>query len=254
MPKNIKNNSDDLTSIARRHGTDKADIHFYASHYETHFSKFRNAKINLLEIGVGGYDKPDEGGASLRMWKEFLKKGNIFSIDIYDKQLLEEDRIKIFQGSQIDKAFLMSVVNEIGPIDIIIDDGSHINRHVITSFILLFPFLNIGGIYAIEDVQTSYWSDHGGDSFNLKKNNTTMNFFKNLADGLNFEEFDNPYYKPTYFDRHIVSIHFYHNLIFIYKGLNNEGSLAPFNDPVRRKKNRTRLKYILRLVRSKLLI
>ena len=254
MFKNFKNASDDLTSIAKKYGTDKADGHFYTSHYETHFGKFRNKKINLLEIGVGGYDKPDEGGESLRMWKEFFKNGNIFSIDIYDKHLLEEDRIKIFRGSQTDKAFLTSVVREIGPLDIIIDDGSHINSHVATSFNILFPFLKIGGVYAIEDVQTSYWPDHGGDSFNLKKPNTTMNFFKNLTDGLNYEEFDNPYYTPSDFDKHIVSIHFYHNLVFLYKGLNNEGSLAARNDPIRKKKNRRRLKYILRLIRSKLLI
>ena len=31
-------------------------------------------------------------------------------------------------------------------------------------------------------------------------------------------------YKQTYFDKKIVSMHFYHNLIFIYKGNNNEKS------------------------------
>ena len=254
MLKNSQNTHDDLTSIAKKHGTDKADGHFYMLHYETHFSKFKNEKINLLEIGVGGYDKPDEGGASLRMWKEFFKRGNIFGIDIYDKHLLEEERITIFKGSQTDRAFLTSVINETGPLDIIIDDGSHINSHVINSFNILFPLLKVGGIYAIEDIQTSYWPDHGGNSFNLNKSDTTMNFFKKLTDGLNYEEFDNPYYKPSDFDKHIVSIHFYHNLIFLYKGLNNEGSLAARNDPVRKKKNRRRLKYILRLVRSKVLI
>lgn len=254
MLNNFKNTSDDLTAIAKKHGTDKVNGHFYTTHYETHFSKFRDEKINLLEIGVGGYDKPDKGGASLRMWKEYFKQGNIFGIDIYDKHLLEEERIKIFKGSQTDRAFLMSVIDETGPLDIIIDDGSHINSHVITSFNILFPILKNDGIYAIEDVQTSYWPDHGGNSFNLKKQNTTMNFFKNLTDGLNYEEFDNPYYTPTDFDKHIVSIHFYHNLIFLYKGLNNEGSLAARNDPIRRRKNRKRLKYILRLILSKLLM
>jgi len=51
-----------------------------------------------------------------------------------------------------------------------------------------------------------------------------MNFFKSLIDGLNYEEFTLDEYVPTYFDRHIVAMHFYHNLVFIYKGLNNEGS------------------------------
>ena len=247
----MEDNSIDLTSLARKYGTDKVDFHFYTEHYQTHFAKFRNAEINLLEIGVGGWDKPDEGGESLRMWKEFFQRANIFGIDIYDKHLLEEERIKLFQGSQTDRDFLTSVANEIGSLDIVIDDGSHINSHVITSFRVFFPFLSIGGIYAIEDLQTSYWPDFGGDSFDLKNPNSTMNFLKRRADGLNYKEFDNPYYKPAYLDQHIVSIHFYHNLAFIYKGLNTEGSPPACSEAVK-KKNRRKLKYILRLIRSKL--
>jgi demethylmacrocin O-methyltransferase len=49
-----------------------------------------------------------------------------------------------------------------------------------------------------------------------------MNFFKNLTDCLNHQEIPDENYKETYFDKKIVSIHFYHNLVFIYKGDNDE--------------------------------
>ena len=120
------------------------------------------------------------------------------------------------------------MAQEIGTIDIVIDDGSHYNEHVIKTFKVLFPLLGPRGIYAVEDTQTSYWSEVAGEpwggSSDLSAPFTTMNFFKSLVDGLNFEEFTLPDYRPTYFDRHIVSMHFYHNLVFVYKGLNNEGS------------------------------
>lgn len=58
-----------------------------------------------------------------------------------------------------------------------------------------------------------------------------MNYFKSLIDCLNHQEFVKRDYLPTYFDQHIVSVHFYHNLIFIYKGLNNEESNVSFEDP-----------------------
>jgi len=58
----------DLTFLAEIYGTDKWGEHWYTPHYEFHFHKFRKKKINLLEIGVGGYDKPYSGGSSLRMW------------------------------------------------------------------------------------------------------------------------------------------------------------------------------------------
>ena len=167
----------------------------------THLKKFRFNKINLLEIGVGGYKNPLGGGHSLRMWKKYFPFGRIFSLDIYDKSSLQENRIKIFKGSQIDKDFLEGVSDYIGEIDIIIDDGSHINEHVIKSFNILFPKLKDGGVYIVEDTQTSYWEDYGGDSKDLKNPKTMMNYFKNLTDSLNNQEFTLPNYRQTYFDK-----------------------------------------------------
>jgi demethylmacrocin O-methyltransferase len=196
----------------------------------THLERFRYRRINLLEIGVGGYENPHLGGKSLRMWKKYFPFGNIFSIDIYDKSSLQENRIKIFKGNQIDKDFLNKVTDKIGGIDIIIDDGSHINEHVIGTFNILFPKLKDEGIYVIEDTQTSYWEDFGGNSKNLNNPKTIMNYFKSLTDALNNQEFLIPNYKQNYFDKKIVSMHFYHNMIFIYKGNNDEKSNLVVNN------------------------
>jgi demethylmacrocin O-methyltransferase len=196
----------------------------------THLERFRYRRINLLEIGVGGYENPHLGGKSLRMWKKYFPFGNIFSIDIYDKPSLQENRIKIFKGNQIDKDFLNKVTDKIGGIDIIIDDGSHINEHVIGTFNILFPKLKDKGIYVIEDTQTSYWEDFGGNSKNLNDPKTIMNYFKSLTDALNNQEFLIPNYKQNYFDKKIVSMHFYHNMIFIYKGNNDEKSNLVVNN------------------------
>ena len=206
-------------------GTDKWGAHWYTQHYHTHFKKIRNKKLNILEIGVGGYDSPTIGGNSLRTWKSYFGKSNIYGIDIYEKNELEEKRIKIFKGSQIDDFFLHNVCQSIGEIDIIIDDGSHLNRHVIESFRILFPFLKTNGIYVVEDLETSYWSSMGGNSNDLKNADTSINFFKSLVDSLNHEEFIKPGYNKSYFDLNIVEVHFYHNMVFIVKGKNNEKSI-----------------------------
>jgi demethylmacrocin O-methyltransferase len=212
----------DLTKLGAIHGTDKTGFHFYTPHYVTHLKRFKNKKINLLEIGVGGDENPCLGGHSLRMWKAYFSHGKIFGLDIYDKKPLEEERIKIFKGSQVDKEFLEHVANEIGSIDVIVDDGSHINWHVIETFKLLFPKLKDGGIYVVEDVQTSYWPKSGGDSADLKNPATMMNYFKSLTDCLNHQEFAISNYEKSYYDKKIISMHFYHNMIFIYKGNNDE--------------------------------
>ena len=102
-----------LDKLGKIYGTDKKGSHFYTPHYMTHLERFRYRKINLLELGVGGYKNPHSGGKSLRMWKKYFPFGNIFSIDIYDKSSLQEDRITIFKGSQIDKIFLNKVTEKI---------------------------------------------------------------------------------------------------------------------------------------------
>ncbi|MFN5464660.1 MAG: class I SAM-dependent methyltransferase [Cyanobacteriota bacterium] len=218
----------DLNELAKKFGTDKTDHHFYMQHYQNHFSKWRRKKFNLLEIGIGGYEDPRGGGQSLRVWKAFFPHANIYALDIYDKSYHDESRIKTYMGSQVDETLLKRIVEEAGGFDIIIDDGSHINEHVITTFNLLFPRLNLDGIYVVEDLQTSYWetdafgNDWGG-SKDLQAPFTSMNLLKNLVDCLNYQEFMIDHYSPSYFDKHIKAISFYHNIAFIEKGKNEEG-------------------------------
>lgn len=213
-----------LSKMAIIHKTDKYGYHFYTPHYQNHFKKYKFKNNNILEVGVGGYEDPFIGGNSLRMWKSYFPFSEIYSLDIHDKSFLQEKRIKIFKGSQVDVDFLDDVINKIGDLDLIIDDGSHMNVHVIESFKYLFPKLKNGGIYVVEDTQTSYWKDYGGNSNNFDDKNTIYGFFKSLIDSLNNEEFTIDNYNKNYYDKHIISMHFYHNMIFIYKGDNNEVS------------------------------
>ena len=211
----------DLRWMARRYGTDKWGVHRYADHYQTHLGHLKRCRFNLLEIGVGGYDLPDQGGASLRMWKAFFPRANIFAIDIFEKSKLEEPRIKIFRGSQDDPEFLRRVAQEIGQIDVVIDDGSHVNAHVLASYQTLFPLLSSDGIYAIEDMQTTYWPAFGGTP-DATGQDTSVALIKRLIDGLNWEEIPNR--EPTPSDPAIRALHVYHNLAFIIKGDNQEGT------------------------------
>ena len=88
----------DLNKLARLYGSDKWGYHWYTQHYQRHFHTLRR-RLNILEIGVGGYESPTEGGESLRMWKSFFPRSQIYGIDIHDKSALQEKRITIFKGS-----------------------------------------------------------------------------------------------------------------------------------------------------------
>ena len=212
-----------LRAIASEMGTDKEGHHSYADAYERHLGHLRDEPITLLEIGIGGYTDPLAGGASLRMWKAFFPRAHIVGLDINDKSALAEDRITIERGSQADPAVLEQIARDHGPFDVVIDDGSHWCKHVIASFTALFPHVTENGIYAIEDLQTSYWETYGGSS-GANRGGTSMTMLASLVDGLNYAEFDLPSYQPTYTDRWIRSMTFYHNLAFIQKGPNLESS------------------------------
>jgi hypothetical protein len=213
-----------LGEIAIAHGTDKQGTHSYTDAYEQQLGHLRQEAITLLEIGIGGYADPAVGGASLRMWKEYFPRARIIGVDIYDKSSLAEDRIEIERGDQSDPEFLSALAAKYGPFDVIVDDGSHVCEHVIASFNALFPHLKLDGIYAIEDLQTAYWEGGYGGSSVPGAPGTPMAMLRGLTDGLNYAEFDVVDYRPTYLDLNVRSVLFLHNLAFIRKGPNLEGS------------------------------
>lgn len=208
-----------LSELALKHQTDKWGHHYYTDHYHHHLQHLRETRFNMLEIGVGGYEYPDRGGQSLRMWKEYFPKANIFAIDIYNKEKLQESRITIFEGSQTDRQFLAHTCNRMPgelPLMLIVDDGSHDNGHIITSFQELWPNLADGGIYIIEDTETSYWPDYGG-SQNLNAPTSTVNYFKQFIHGQNHGCIAG--YPKHDFNDTIAGISFYKGCIILKKGI-----------------------------------
>ena len=219
-----------LTELAEEFGSDKWGVHRYTPHYERHFAHLRNDEIVVIELGIGGYAREQQGGASLSMWKWFFPRAQIVGVDIQDKAFVNEPRIQAFQGSQTDRKLMRRIVSTYGAPSLVIDDGSHRSRHVIKSFQILFPMLADGGFYVIEDIQTSYWPEWKG-SLDLDDPNTSMAFVKRLLDGLNYEEFLPDDYEPSYTDLHVVAVHCFHNLVVIEKGDNREGSNKRIANP-----------------------
>jgi hypothetical protein len=98
-----------LTALALVYWSDKARNHHgaraYTDLYPIHFEQFRTKPIRLLEIGIGGYDSPTWGGASLRMWRDYFRRGEIYGLDIYEKRIVEP-RIHVHRGDQSDPEFI----------------------------------------------------------------------------------------------------------------------------------------------------
>jgi len=114
----------------------------FISFYEEVIRGFQPKR--MLEIGV-------QSGRSLQMWSEKLPEAEIVGLDIYDATE-GVGRAKVVIGSQGDE----SVLKDLGKFDFIIDDGSHFCSHQISTYNVLWKQLNPGGLYVVEDTETSY--------------------------------------------------------------------------------------------------
>ena len=95
----------------------------------------------------------------------------------------------IFYGDQADEAFLKRVLiedrssgSQENYYDIIIDDGGHTMQQQQTSFAVLYSSLRKGGVYVIEDMNTSFKTRYGGTRRPNCTSPTTANMIKSLYD------------------------------------------------------------------------
>ena len=197
----------------------------YLPYYDLLFSPFRDATIDMLEIGV-------QNGGSLETWSQYFQNGRNFigcDIDTGCAQLRYDDpRISIVVGDANAAPAFQTIKNICADFDIIIDDGSHKSIDIMNSFVNYFPLVKPGGIYVVEDTHTLYSNQFGGGILNEY---SAYAFFKRLIDVTNFQFWRDdlaikPYFStffpegdtPTFItDGWIDSIDFRNSIITITK-------------------------------------
>jgi hypothetical protein len=100
---------------------------------------------------------PGGTGASMHVWREFLPCAHRTSFE-YNGHCAESYKSLVDEmviGDQSKPADLKRAL-EHGTFDVIIDDGGHSMEQQITSLVTLFPTLPPGGLYFVEDLQTSF--------------------------------------------------------------------------------------------------
>jgi len=134
-----------------KYDTDKGpNYHNYTRQYDELLKNFRNKPIKYLEIGIFR-------GGSLRAFRETFKDATcILGLDInHDCKKYQDIVNGIFVeiGDATSAEFIKEISQKHGTFDVILDDGSHVNRDVIKTFELLFPLLNDNGLYIVEDTE-----------------------------------------------------------------------------------------------------
>lgn len=212
---------------------EKKGGHHYGATYGMFLRQFRYRPIKFLEIGIGGYNH-GIGGHSLLAWQAFFPFAKIVACDIAPKEELATWRTKIYTVDQSSAADLARLAENQAPFDIIIDDGSHLNTHQIFTFQELFGSVKDGGLYIIEDVQTSFWPGKVGEMIwdgrhidDPEFSQTCVGYFLELSKYLNHQEFFGGRAlndKCVELSVRIKRISFEHNMIVVEKGQNNDPS------------------------------
>jgi hypothetical protein len=159
-----------LTAYAQQNAFEAKPL-TYLEIYEERFAPFRDAPINILELGVAK-------GKSMEMWRDCFPKATIAGVDLLPQWESTDDRVRVYRGRQDDTALLDRVAAECAPggFDIIVDDAAHIGQLAKASFWHLFDrHLKPGGTYALEDWGTGYWGNHvyypDGDYYRARPDN-----------------------------------------------------------------------------------
>jgi SAM-dependent methyltransferase len=181
----------------------------YFEIYDKHFQRYRNKKVTILEIGIFK-------GGSLDMWQKYFGDNcQIIGIDINPLcKRFENDKIKVYIGSQEDRSFLRKIKAEIPKVDILIDDGGHMMDQLRISFEELYDLVDENGVYLAEDLHTCYLPEYDGG---YKRKRSFMEYCKELIDQLNAWHSNQRKLKITEFTKTTHSIHFYESIVVFEK-------------------------------------
>ncbi len=162
----------EIDKLGLKYNTDKSSrIHDYLRFYEFYLTKFKENNFTLLELGVG---PENNKGKSLFTWRDYFSNANIIGVDIRtDAKSIETDRVTVEIGNCASLNFLSELAIKYPSNKIVIDDASHVWSHQILAFEKLFPTVESGGIYIMEDIHTSflplsekgYGNCHNADSY-----------------------------------------------------------------------------------------
>ncbi len=172
----------------------------YFDVYDELFEKYRGKNITFVEIGI-------LGGGSLFMWREFFgPDARIIGIDFNpNAKKWEKDGFEIYIGSQSDENFWEDFKNNVGMVDILLDDGGHRFEHQIITTEMMLDNIRDNGMLVVEDTHTSYMKRFGPKKYSF------VEYVKSFIDKINSRSGKFPNAKKS--DKRVLSIEVFESIV-----------------------------------------
>ena len=171
----------EIAMLCDKYGCDKGSLdwnsphpykwlpHTYAWIYEALLAPKRDLVRHIFECGIGSPNDPQTAaspdirqqipaGASMRVWRDYFPKAEIYAGDIDRDVLFEEERLHTGYIDQLNPEAIEGFFKEqqVQSYELMIDDGLHTAEAAITLFSHAHPYLSADGFYFIEDMPEAY--------------------------------------------------------------------------------------------------
>lgn len=186
----------ELDGLGIKYGTDKSsDTYDYLRKYELFFQYFREEKINVLELGVFrgesmyAFGAPDDG---------YFKNARVIGADITPgaEENMPNPKNFLLLDASIEE--LLEKLKVLNP-SIVIDDASHLWSHQIKALFILWDFIPSGGLYIIENINTSFKNSgfEGFDDANVSAFEICRDISEIVTGGSFIDEKNHPFIKEV---------------------------------------------------------
>ncbi len=202
---------DELKACYRSSPYPSYKVTSYFAVYAQLFAHLRGSDCTFIETGV-------LKGGSLFMWRRWLgDRARIIGIDLNPEAAKWRDHgFEIHIGDQGDRAFWRRTFEQIGPFDVLLDDGGHQSFQQIVTLTEAMRASQRPCIIAIEDTLTSFMRD-----FERHRQHAFLEFAKDATDTLtarhaciypkDFPPIDNPDAIKRF--AHVRSIEFFPSIV-----------------------------------------
>jgi len=153
--------AEQLKPLFDKFGSDKSTYHDYHLLYGSILCEPESV-TNVFEVGLGSNNRDvvsnmvgrgDQPGASLRAFREFLPRAQIYGADIDRRILFQDERISTFFIDQTDPTSFAALDAALpGEFDLIIDDGLHSPNANIATLSFGLGKVKAGGWVVVEDI------------------------------------------------------------------------------------------------------